>query len=167
MSTTTRSVEDRLGGTRDSGGPTGTVRYGAFCEPGVIVMPGFVNIGARVGSGTMVDTWATVGPARRSAGTSTSRVASASAACWSRQGAPGDHRGRSVHRQPLDRRRRDLRREEAVFGANTVLTASTPIIDVTGSEPVEHRGQVPARRGGRARHQAQEFPSGTYDSRAP
>ncbi|HEU5112739.1 MAG TPA: 2,3,4,5-tetrahydropyridine-2,6-dicarboxylate N-succinyltransferase, partial [Acidimicrobiia bacterium] len=39
--------------------PPGTVRYGAFCEPGVIVMPGFVNIGAYVGSGTMVDTWAT------------------------------------------------------------------------------------------------------------
>ena len=41
--------------------PPGTVRYGAFCEPGVIVMPGYVNIGAWVGSGTMVDTWATVG----------------------------------------------------------------------------------------------------------
>ena len=41
--------------------PPGVVRYGAFCEPGVVVMPGFVNIGAYVGSGTMVDTWATVG----------------------------------------------------------------------------------------------------------
>ena len=41
--------------------PPGTVRYGAFCEPGVVVMPAFVNIGAYVGSGTMVDTWATVG----------------------------------------------------------------------------------------------------------
>jgi 2,3,4,5-tetrahydropyridine-2-carboxylate N-succinyltransferase len=41
--------------------PPGTVRYGAFCEPGVVVMPGYVNIGAHVGSGTMVDTWATVG----------------------------------------------------------------------------------------------------------
>ncbi|MBT8213957.1 MAG: 2,3,4,5-tetrahydropyridine-2,6-dicarboxylate N-succinyltransferase, partial [Acidimicrobiia bacterium] len=41
--------------------PPGTVRYGAYCEPGVVVMPGYVNIGARVGEGTMVDTWATVG----------------------------------------------------------------------------------------------------------
>jgi 2,3,4,5-tetrahydropyridine-2-carboxylate N-succinyltransferase len=41
--------------------PPGVVRYGAFCEPGVIVMPGYVNIGARVGAGSMVDTWATVG----------------------------------------------------------------------------------------------------------
>ena len=36
--------------------PPGVVRYGAFCEPGVVVMPGFVNIGAYVGSGSMVDT---------------------------------------------------------------------------------------------------------------
>ena len=41
--------------------PPGAVRYGAFLEPGAIVMPGYVNIGARVGAGTMVDTWATVG----------------------------------------------------------------------------------------------------------
>ena len=41
--------------------PPGVIRYGAFCEPGVVVMPGYVNIGAYVGSGTMVDTWATVG----------------------------------------------------------------------------------------------------------
>src|SRR5262245_14840740 len=41
--------------------PPGVIRFGAFCEPGVIVMPGYVNIGARVGAGSMVDTWATVG----------------------------------------------------------------------------------------------------------
>ena len=41
--------------------PPGTVRYGSFLEPGVVVMPGYVNIGARVGARTMVDTWATVG----------------------------------------------------------------------------------------------------------
>jgi len=41
--------------------PPGVIRYGAFCEPGVVVMPGYVNIGAYVGAGTMVDTWATVG----------------------------------------------------------------------------------------------------------
>src|SRR5262249_34891506 len=41
--------------------PPGVARYGSFLEPGVILMPGYVNIGARVGEGTMVDTWATVG----------------------------------------------------------------------------------------------------------
>lgn len=41
--------------------PPATARYGCFLEPGVILMPSYVNIGAYVGSGTMVDTWATVG----------------------------------------------------------------------------------------------------------
>ncbi len=41
--------------------PTAIVRYGSYVESGAILMPSFVNIGARVGTGTMVDTWATVG----------------------------------------------------------------------------------------------------------
>lgn len=41
--------------------PPGMIRYGAFLEPGVVVMPAYVNVGAWVGAGTMIDTWATVG----------------------------------------------------------------------------------------------------------
>jgi len=41
--------------------PGGVARFGAFLERGAVLMPGFVNIGARVGAGSMVDTWATVG----------------------------------------------------------------------------------------------------------
>lgn len=41
--------------------PGAVARYGSYIEKGAILMPSFVNIGARVGSGTMVDTWATVG----------------------------------------------------------------------------------------------------------
>ena len=41
--------------------PGSVARYGSYIEKGAILMPSFVNIGARVGSGTMVDTWATVG----------------------------------------------------------------------------------------------------------
>ncbi len=41
--------------------PPGVARYGSFLSEGVILMPGFVNIGAWVGPRTMVDTWATVG----------------------------------------------------------------------------------------------------------
>ncbi len=37
------------------------VRHSAYIAPGVVLMPSFVNLGAHVGSGTMVDTWATVG----------------------------------------------------------------------------------------------------------
>ena len=60
--------------------PGAIARYGSFIEPGAVLMPSFVNVGARVGSGTMVDTWATVAPALRSARTATSRAALASAA---------------------------------------------------------------------------------------
>ena len=41
--------------------PGAIVRRGAYIAPGAVLMPSFVNIGARVGESTMVDTWATVG----------------------------------------------------------------------------------------------------------
>jgi len=41
--------------------PGAIVRRSAYIAPGVVLMPSFVNVGARVGSGSMVDTWATVG----------------------------------------------------------------------------------------------------------
>lgn len=41
--------------------PPATVRRGSYVAPGAVLMPSYINIGARVGSGTMVDTWATVG----------------------------------------------------------------------------------------------------------
>ncbi len=41
--------------------PGASARWGSFLDRGVICMPSYVNIGARVGAGTMVDTWATVG----------------------------------------------------------------------------------------------------------
>jgi 2,3,4,5-tetrahydropyridine-2-carboxylate N-succinyltransferase len=52
--------------------------------------------------------------------------------------------------------------ERSVLGANTVLTASTPIIDVTGPEPVEHRGRVPAGSVVVPGTRPKQFPSGTY-----
>ncbi len=53
--------EDEL---RDSGVrivPHALVRRGAYVAPDVVLMPSYVNIGAWIGAGTMVDTWATVG----------------------------------------------------------------------------------------------------------
>ena len=41
--------------------PGASARWGSFLDRGVVLMPSYVNIGARVGAGTMVDTWATVG----------------------------------------------------------------------------------------------------------
>lgn len=144
--------------------PPGTVRYGAHCEPGVIVMPGYVNIGARVGSGSMVDTWATVGSCAQvgrevhlSGGVGIGGVLEPPGArpVIIEDGAFIGSRSIVVEGTIVE--------ERAVLGANTVLTRSTPIIDVTGPEPVEHRGRVPAGSVVVPGTRPKEFPSGTYD----
>jgi 2,3,4,5-tetrahydropyridine-2-carboxylate N-succinyltransferase len=144
--------------------PPGTVRYGAFCEPGVIVMPGYVNIGARVGSGTMVDTWATVGSCAQigkdvhlSGGVGIGGVLEPPGArpVIIEDGAFIGSRSIVVEGTIVE--------EKAVLGANTVLTASTPIIDVTEPEPVEHRGRVPAGSVVVPGTRPKAFPAGTYD----
>ncbi len=148
--------------------PPGTVRYGAFCEPGVVVMPGYINIGAYVGGGTMVDTWATVGSCAQigrdvhlSGGVGIGGVLEPPGArpvivedgafigsrCMVTEGA--------------------IIGAGAVLGANTTITSSVRIIDVTGEDAVEYRGEVPPNAvvvpGGRAR----EFPAGTYYLQTP
>ncbi len=126
--------------------PPGTIRYGAHCEPGVVVMPGYVNIGARVGAGSMVDTWATVGSCAQigrnvhlSGGVGIGGVLEPPAArpVIVEDGAFIGSRSIVVEGVRV--------RAEAVLGANTTLTASTPIYDVTGPERSEWRGEVPAR----------------------
>ena len=144
--------------------PPGTVRYGAHCEPGVIVMPGYVNIGAYVGSGTMVDTWATVGSCAQigrdvhlSGGVGIGGVLEPPGArpVIIEDGAFIGSRSIVVEGTIVE--------EKAVLGANTVLTRSTPIIDVTGREPVEHRGRVPAGSVVVPGTRSKQFPSGSYD----
>jgi 2,3,4,5-tetrahydropyridine-2,6-dicarboxylate N-succinyltransferase len=143
--------------------PPGTARYGAFLEEGAILMPGYVNIGAYVGAGTMVDTWATVG--------SCAQI------------------GRDVHLaggvgiggvlEPPGARPVVIEdgvfvgsrcvvvdgvrvRREAVLGANVVLTRSMPIIDVSGNESREYRGEVPERAVVIPGMRAKKFPAGEY-----
>jgi 2,3,4,5-tetrahydropyridine-2-carboxylate N-succinyltransferase len=144
--------------------PPGTVRYGAFCEPGVVVMPGYVNIGARVGAGTLVDTWVTVGSCAQigrdvhlSGGVGIGGVLEPASArpVIVEDGAFIGSRSILVEGVIVE--------EGAVLGANTTVTSSTPIIDVTGSEPVEHRGRVPARSVVVPGTRPKEFPAGTYD----
>jgi 2,3,4,5-tetrahydropyridine-2-carboxylate N-succinyltransferase len=143
--------------------PPGVVRYGAFCEPGVIVMPGYVNIGARVGSGTMVDTWATVGSCAQvgsdvhlSGGVGIGGVLEPPSArpVIIEDGAFVGSRCILVEGVLVE--------EGAVLGANTTITSSTPIIDVTGSEPIEMRGRVPANSVVVPGTRPKEFPAGTY-----
>lgn len=143
--------------------PPATARHGAHLEPGVILMPSYVNIGAWVGSGTMVDTWATVGSCAQiganvhlSGGVGIGGVLEPPGArpVIIEDGCFVGSRAVVVEGVHLE--------SEVVVGANTVLTASTPIIDVTGPEPVEYRGHVPARSVVIPGTRPKTFPAGTY-----
>ena len=144
--------------------PPGSVRYGAFCEPGVVVMPAFVNIGAYVGSGTMVDTWATVGSCAQigrnvhiSGGVGIGGVLEPPAARPVIVEDDAFVGSRCILVEGV------IVEEAAVLGANVTITSSTPIIDVTGSEPMEHRGRVPAGSVVVPGTRPKRFPAGTYE----
>jgi 2,3,4,5-tetrahydropyridine-2-carboxylate N-succinyltransferase len=143
--------------------PHAIARYGAFLAEGVILMPSYVNIGAYIDTGTMVDTWATVGSCAQigkhchlSGGVGIGGVLEPV------QAAPviiEDHcflgsRCIVVEGVRIGR--------EAVLGANVVLTASTKIIDVSGSSPVEYKGFVPPGSVVIPGTLPKTFPSGVY-----
>lgn len=143
--------------------PQAVARYGAYLAPGVIMMPSYVNIGAYVDEGTMVDTWATVGSCAQigkhvhlSGGVGIGGVLEPV------QAAPVivedncflGSRCIVVEGAHICR--------EAVLGANVVITGSTKIIDVSGSEPVEYKGYVPPRSVVIPGTYPKEFPAGTY-----
>jgi len=126
--------------------PHAVARHGAYISKGVILMPSYVNIGAYVDEGTMVDTWATVGSCAQigkdvhlSGGVGIGGVLEPlqAAPVIIEDGAFIGSRCIVVEGVRVEK--------EAVLGANVCLTASTKIIDVTGSEPVEYKGFVPAR----------------------
>ena len=144
--------------------PPGTVRYGAFLEPGCVVMPGYVNIGAYVGAGTMVDTWATVGSCAQvgkgvhlSGGVGIGGVLEPPSASpvIIEDGCFIGSRSIIVEGVHLE--------EEVVIGAGTTLTASTPIVDVTGEQEQVYKGFVPARSVVVPGTRKKRFPAGEYD----
>jgi 2,3,4,5-tetrahydropyridine-2-carboxylate N-succinyltransferase len=143
--------------------PPATARYGAFLSPGVVLMPSYVNIGAWVGPNTMVDTWATVGSGAQigadvhlAGGVGIGGVLEPPGArpVIVEDGAFLGSRCIVVEGVRVGR--------EAVIAPNVTLTASVPIIDVTGAEPVEHRGYVPPRSVVVPGTRPKEFPAGTY-----
>jgi 2,3,4,5-tetrahydropyridine-2,6-dicarboxylate N-succinyltransferase len=143
--------------------PPGVARYGSFLEPGCVLMPGYVNIGAYVGAGTMVDTWATVGSCAQvgknvhlSGGVGLGGVLEPPSASpvIVEDGAFIGSRCIVVEGVVVE--------EEAVLGANVVLTSSTSIVDVTGAEPVVTRGRIPARSVVIPGTIPKEFPAGTF-----
>ena len=126
--------------------PNAVARHGAYIASGTIIMPSYVNIGAYVDEGTMVDTWATVGSCAQigknvhlSGGVGIGGVLEPlqAAPVIIEDGAFIGSRCIVVEGVRLEK--------EAVLGANVVLTMSTKIIDVTGDEPIETKGVVPAR----------------------
>ncbi len=126
--------------------PNAVARHGAYISPGTILMPSYVNIGAYVDEGTMVDTWATVGScAQIGKNVHLSGGVGIGGVLEPLQAAPviiEDNAFIGSRCIVVEGVRVE---KEAVLGANVVLTASTKIIDVTGEEPVEMKGIVPAR----------------------
>jgi 2,3,4,5-tetrahydropyridine-2-carboxylate N-succinyltransferase len=143
--------------------PHAVARQGAYIASGVILMPSYVNIGAYVDSGTMVDTWATVGScAQIGKNVHLSGGVGIGGVLEPLQAAPViieddafvGSRCIVVEGVRVER--------EAVLGANVVLTASTKIIDVSGDEPIEYKGVVPARSVVIPGTYAKQFPAGEY-----
>jgi len=145
--------------------PHAIARHGAFLEKGVVMMPSYVNIGAWVGAGAMIDTWATVG----------------SCAQIGRQVHLSGGVGIGGVLEPLQATPTIIEdncfigsrcvivegvrvEQEAVLGANVVLTQSTRIIDVTGNKPVTYRGRVPARSVVIPGAYTKTFPAGDYQA---
>lgn len=143
--------------------PSAVARHGAYISSGVIMMPSYVNIGAYVDEGTMVDTWATVGScAQIGKNVHLSGGVGIGGVLEPLQAAPviiEDNAflgSRSIVVEGVKVEK------EAVLGANVVLTASTKIIDVTGNEPKESKGLVPARSVVIPGSYTKKFPAGEY-----
>lgn len=143
--------------------PHAVARYGAYLSSGVVMMPSYVNIGAFVDAGTMVDTWATVGSCAQigknvhlSGGVGIGGVLEPvqAAPVIIEDGAFIGSRAIIVEGVRVCK--------EAVIGAGVTLTASSKIIDVTGSEPVEYKGIVPERSVVIPGSLPKEFAAGTY-----
>ena len=144
--------------------PPATARYGAFLSPGVVLMPSYVNIGAWVGPNTMVDTWATVGSGAQigadvhlAGGVGIGGVLEPPGArpVIVEDGAFVGSRAAIVEGVIVG--------EQAVIGPHVTLGATIPVIDVTGEEPVEHRGYVPPRAIVVPGTRPKEFPAGTFN----
>lgn len=143
--------------------PHAVARYGSYLASGVILMPSYVNIGAYVDAGTMVDTWATVGSCAQigkhvhlSGGVGIGGVLEPvqAAPVIIEDGCFIGSRAIVVEGVRVEK--------EAVLGANVVLTASTKIIDVTGSEPKTYTGVVPSRSVVIPGSYTKTFPAGEY-----
>ena len=143
--------------------PQALVRRGAFVEKNTVLMPSYINIGAYVGEGSMIDTWATVGScAQVGAGVHVSGGVGLGGVLEPVQARPviiEDHvflGSRSVIVEGI------CVKKGAVIGAGVVITAGTRILDVSGSDPREFRGEVPENSVVIPASRSKKFPAGVY-----
>ncbi len=143
--------------------PPGTARYGSFLAPDTVLMPGYVNIGAYVGAGTMIDTWATVGSGAQIG----RRVHLSGGVGIGGVLEPPQSRPVIVEDGAFIGSRCVLVEgvlvgERAALGAGCVLTASTPVIDVRGKRPALSRGAIPAGVVAIPGNWPRRFPAGEF-----
>jgi 2,3,4,5-tetrahydropyridine-2,6-dicarboxylate N-succinyltransferase len=148
--------------------PPGVARYGSFLSEGVVQMPSYVNIGAWVGPGTMVDTWATVGSCAQIG----ARVHLSGGVGIGGVLEPVNARPVIIEDDCFVGSRAIVTegvivRERAVLGQNVSINGSIPVVDVTGTEPIEHHGEVPpgaiVMPGMRTKH----YPAGEFGIATP
>ena len=143
--------------------PHAIARYGSFVNQGVVMMPSYVNIGAYVDSGTMVDTWATVGScAQIGKNVHLSGGVGIGGVLEPVQAAPVIVEDNAFIGSRCIIVEGVRIGKEAVLGANVTLTASSKIIDVTGSEPKEYTGYVPERSVVIPGSFTKKFPAGEF-----
>ena len=144
--------------------PDAVVRKSAFIAKGVVLMPSFVNLGAYVDEGTMIDTWATVGSCAQigknvhlSGGVGIGGVLEPPSAMpvIIEDGAFIGSRAIIVEGVRVGK--------GAVIGANVTITSSTPVIDVSGKEAIEHKGVVPENSVVIPGTRPKKFPSGEFE----
>ena len=143
--------------------PHAVARHGAYISRGVILMPSYVNIGAYVDEGSMVDTWATVGScAQIGKNVHLSGGVGIGGVLEPLQAAPVIIEDNAFVGSRCIVVEGVRVGKEAVLGANVVLTASTKIIDVSGSSPIEYKGEVPERSVVIPGTYTKTFPAGDY-----
>jgi 2,3,4,5-tetrahydropyridine-2,6-dicarboxylate N-succinyltransferase len=125
--------------------PHAVARYGAYLAKNVVLMPSYVNIGAYVDEGTMVDTWATVGScAQIGKGVHLSGGVGIGGVLEPLQASPV------------------IIEDGCFIGSRCIVVESTKIIDVSGTEPIEMKGRVPARSVVIPGSYNKKFPAGEF-----
>jgi 2,3,4,5-tetrahydropyridine-2,6-dicarboxylate N-succinyltransferase len=143
--------------------PHAVARYGAYLAKNVVLMPSYVNIGAYVDEGTMVDTWATVGScAQIGKHVHLSGGVGIGGVLEPLQASPVIIEDNCFLGSRCIVVEGVIVEREAVIGAGVVLTKSTRIIDVSGPEPIEYKGRVPARSVVIPGSYPKQFPAGEY-----